>query len=130
MSSATRAGRWALTPAPIPDLRTLDDASLAEELKGSRSDCEDHLGRPCRAIAYPYGDATVRIAHAARDAGYETGAIISQLMAHPGTEPDPMCWPRLGVLRRDGPLRLRLKVRLHRHPRAWNLVQRARGVER
>ena len=56
-------------------LDTLDDASLRDELVGSRSDLERELGRPVEAIAYPVGrrieQARIRAAVAA--AGYRVG---------------------------------------------------------
>jgi peptidoglycan/xylan/chitin deacetylase (PgdA/CDA1 family) len=108
-------------------LPPLDDATLAEELVGSRAECERRLGAPCRAIAYAYGDDDARVAAAARRSGYSAGATISRRLEPRGTRPDPMRWPRLGVDRADGSLRLRAKTGLYRHPRAWNLVRRARG---
>ena len=57
-------------------LQTLDDATLDDELAGSRADLEAQLGRPVRAIAYPVGrriarEARIRDALAA--AGYRIG---------------------------------------------------------
>jgi peptidoglycan/xylan/chitin deacetylase (PgdA/CDA1 family) len=57
-------------------LQTLDDATLMNELAGSKADLESQLGRPVRAIAYPVGR---RVAHVARirnavtAAGYQIG---------------------------------------------------------
>jgi peptidoglycan/xylan/chitin deacetylase (PgdA/CDA1 family) len=111
-----------------PHLSTLDEPALAEELEGSRADCEERLGIPCRSIAYPYGEADDRVAHAARAAGYVAGATIPGLLHTGNGAPDPMRWPRVGVVRGDRQLRLSVKVRLQRHPRAWNLAQRARDA--
>jgi peptidoglycan/xylan/chitin deacetylase (PgdA/CDA1 family) len=107
-------------------LPALDDASLAEELGGSRADCEDRLGVSCRSVAYAYGDVDDRVERAARRAGYSTGATISGPLGPPGTKPDPMRWPRLGIVRADGELRLRAKAGLYRHSHAWNLALRVR----
>jgi peptidoglycan/xylan/chitin deacetylase (PgdA/CDA1 family) len=57
-------------------LQTLDDASLADELAGSRQDLETQLGRPVRAIAYPVGrriSRLDRIRKAVAAAGYRVG---------------------------------------------------------
>jgi peptidoglycan/xylan/chitin deacetylase (PgdA/CDA1 family) len=58
-----------------PVLDTLDDATLRDELVGSRTDLERELGRPVEAIAYPVGrriqQARIRAAVAA--AGYRVG---------------------------------------------------------
>jgi len=57
-------------------LQTLDPATLADELYGSRRTLEDVLGEPVRAISYPVGKS-LREAHdvraAVRAAGYELG---------------------------------------------------------
>jgi peptidoglycan/xylan/chitin deacetylase (PgdA/CDA1 family) len=57
-------------------LQTLDDDLLREELLGSKQDLEQHLGRPCRAIAYPVGRRIAhvsRIRNAVKAAGYRIG---------------------------------------------------------
>jgi peptidoglycan/xylan/chitin deacetylase (PgdA/CDA1 family) len=114
-----------------PRLPELDDSALTEELKGSRVDCEDRLGVPCRSIAYPYGDDDDRVAEVARRAGYSAGATVSGFLEPAGISPDPLRWPRLGVTRGDGVPRLRAKITLYRHPRAWNAMRRSlRGLRR
>ena len=45
-----------------PGLPRLDDEPLRDELEGSRAEVEEHLGRPCRSLAYPYGDLDGRVA--------------------------------------------------------------------
>jgi len=80
-----------LTPAELRDLAELpgvsigshgtthrplslcDDAALQSELNGSRCYLEDLLGRPVVMIAYPHGSTDVRVAQAARRAGYTLG---------------------------------------------------------
>jgi peptidoglycan/xylan/chitin deacetylase (PgdA/CDA1 family) len=42
-------------------LDRLDGAALDEELRGSRDEIEQHLGQPCRLLAYPYGIGTTRV---------------------------------------------------------------------
>ena len=61
-----------------PRLTRLDDDALAHELSASRAICAERLGRPCRSIAYPYGDMNPRVVAAAAAAGYETGARLSR----------------------------------------------------
>ena len=90
-----------------PRLTQLDDATLAAELRGSREDCEARLGRPCRSIAYPYGDVDVRVVAAARAAGYAAGAALPPRL-HAGA--DRLEWPRIGVYCGDTDWRFRLKV--------------------
>jgi peptidoglycan/xylan/chitin deacetylase (PgdA/CDA1 family) len=89
-----------------PRLTRCDDATLERELRGSRERCEDRLGRPCRSLAYPYGDVDERVAAAAADAGYTTACTLPDRL-HP---PSPLQWPRVGVWRGDTDARFRLKV--------------------
>lgn len=88
------------------ELRELDDALLLEELSGSRSACERALRRPCRTLAYPYGDADRRVVHAAHVAGYQLAATLP---SRPHA-PLPLAWPRVGVYRADSRWRFRAKI--------------------
>lgn len=89
-----------------PHLTRLDDGDLARELLDSRLACEAALQRPCRSLAFPYGDTDARVVAASRAAGYEiAGALPSRPARH-----DTMTWPRIGIYRRDTPRRFRLKV--------------------
>lgn len=54
-----------------PDLVRLDDTRLEDELRGSRQDLEDLLGRPVTLFAYPGGSLSARVVRAVRRAGYE-----------------------------------------------------------
>lgn len=105
LSVLARAG-WEIgshtcTHARLP---ALDDAALADELRGSRQDCEQRLGSPCRTIAYPYGDSDARVAAAAGAAGY---------VATIGGPPSP-CGPphplRADIYRKDDAWRVALKT--------------------
>jgi peptidoglycan/xylan/chitin deacetylase (PgdA/CDA1 family) len=99
-----------------PWLSSLDPEDLAEELAGSRRRCEDVLGRPCRALAYPYGDHDDRVVEAARAAGYTTACTVPDAL-----RPDhPLRWPRVGVYRDDTRLTFAAKVS--------PLVRRARST--
>jgi peptidoglycan/xylan/chitin deacetylase (PgdA/CDA1 family) len=90
-----------------PRLTTIDDARLAAELRDSRTEIEDRLGRPCRTIAYPYGDVDARVADAAREAGYTAGCSLPRAWA--GRNADPLLVPRIGVYNEDGRLRFAIK---------------------
>jgi peptidoglycan/xylan/chitin deacetylase (PgdA/CDA1 family) len=96
-----------------------DDAALADELEGSRRVCEERLGRPCEAIAYPYGAHDERVVEAAGRAGYRYGLTLPGRL-HAGRE---LAWPRIGIYRVDGARRFRLKVspamRALRRSRLW-----------
>jgi peptidoglycan/xylan/chitin deacetylase (PgdA/CDA1 family) len=81
-------------------LTELDDASLDEELRGSREAIERRLRRPCCSIAYPYGAWNAPVRAAAARAGFTAGCTTS------GT----LSWPRVGVDGRDGDTLFRLKT--------------------
>jgi peptidoglycan/xylan/chitin deacetylase (PgdA/CDA1 family) len=87
-------------------LSELSDDALAEELSGSRQECEMRLGRPCRTLAYPYGSVDGRVVAAAEAAGY--AAAASPLMRLP--EPSRLHWPRMGIYLQDDLRRFRAKV--------------------
>jgi peptidoglycan/xylan/chitin deacetylase (PgdA/CDA1 family) len=93
-------------------LTRLDDAGLARELHGSRARIEAELDRPCTQLAYPFGEEDQRVRAAARAAGYECAFAL------PGrSRPrDPFALPRVGVYRRDTPLRLTAKAALVHGP--------------
>jgi peptidoglycan/xylan/chitin deacetylase (PgdA/CDA1 family) len=89
-----------------PRLTELDDRALAEELSGSRTACERNLGRPCRSLAYPYGDVDRRVVAAAAAAGYEAAAALPARLS----ASRPLEYVRIGVYHPDGLGRFRLKV--------------------
>jgi peptidoglycan/xylan/chitin deacetylase (PgdA/CDA1 family) len=110
-----------------PRLTELDDHALADELAGSREECERALGRPCRSVSYPYGDHDERVIAAAGQAGYETGGAITDQI-QPG---QLLRWPRVGIYNHDGDLSFRVKiipaVRRVRAKHAWLPVLRRGG---
>jgi peptidoglycan/xylan/chitin deacetylase (PgdA/CDA1 family) len=91
-----------------PDLTTLGDDALDAELAGSREDLEERLGRPCRAIAYPYGLVDGRVVRAAERAGYSAGAALPvRIHRH---RRRALEWPRVGVYSNDSDARFRAKA--------------------
>ena len=87
-----------------PDLRKLDDFSLAEELSGSKAAVERITGRPCRTFAYPYGLYDERVERAAGAAGFELAFTW---------QPGPwraLATPRLPVAARHGATWLSLNM--------------------
>jgi peptidoglycan/xylan/chitin deacetylase (PgdA/CDA1 family) len=59
-----------------PILSSLDDASLAQEMSGSKHELESRLEKPIDTISYPEGSHTAfdaRVMHAAVTAGYRLG---------------------------------------------------------
>jgi peptidoglycan/xylan/chitin deacetylase (PgdA/CDA1 family) len=110
-----------------PRLPDLSDAELDIELRGSRRDCEQHLGVPCRSIAYPYGAVSPRVADAVADAGYLFAAELPGSFRAP---PASLRWPRVGLYHRDAPWRFRLKTarltRALRGTAVWGVIDRTR----
>jgi peptidoglycan/xylan/chitin deacetylase (PgdA/CDA1 family) len=89
-----------------PFLSRLGEAELERELGESRHRIEQELGRPCRSLAYPYGDHDERVVQSAAAAGYETGCIVPRRL----TRAAPLAWPRIGVYHGNGSLVFRAKV--------------------
>lgn len=87
-------------------LTLLDDEHLREQLELSRLRVEDELDRPCRFLAFPFGESDERVREAARKAGYEAAFGL------PGDRSwsDPFDLPRVGVWRGEKPFRVRLKA--------------------
>ena len=113
-----------------PHLTALADEDLTNELRDSRIECEDRLGRACRSLAFPYGDYDARVVAAA-------GSHYSYACTLPRRFPvgEPLAWPRVGVYRRDDMARFRLKasavVRGLRSSPAWpRLSWVCRGISR
>jgi peptidoglycan/xylan/chitin deacetylase (PgdA/CDA1 family) len=105
-----------------PRLPILADEALAEELAQSRELCAERIGKPCRSLAYPFGEHDERVVAAAARAGYTAGATLPGRL-HP---PSPLRWPRIGVYHVDDLRRFRAKVspmlRRLRGSRAWGLA--------
>jgi peptidoglycan/xylan/chitin deacetylase (PgdA/CDA1 family) len=96
-------GSHTRTHARLP---ALADVALAAELAGSRADCAARTGRPCDALAYPYGAVDARVVAAAAVAGYRAAASP----AGPWLGSAPLAFPRIGLYERDERARLRAKV--------------------
>ena len=104
VESGWEIGSHCVTHRP---LTRLDDASLWEELAGSRASLEAELGLPCRAVSYPFGVADERVVAAARAAGYRVGCTV---FGPARLRPDRLCWPRVGVDGREPMLAFRLRA--------------------
>jgi len=77
-----------------PHLTRLSDAELRRELDDSKGEIEAELGRPCRELAYPYGEQDERVRAAARRAGYERAYALR------GRKGDAYALPRIDLYRR------------------------------
>jgi peptidoglycan/xylan/chitin deacetylase (PgdA/CDA1 family) len=104
-------------------LTTLSDHEVQSELADSKAECEDRLGRPCRSLAYPYGDYDERIVRVARRVGYAAAGTL------PGRfeVADSMRYPRVFVSRADNRLRFAVKTAplplRARRSALWNLAK-------
>jgi len=83
----------------------LADDELEKELRESKSSIEDHLGRTCRYLAYPFGRADDRVIRAARLAGYEAAFLLLN-----GRWTERHGLPRIDLYPPDRGVRLRLKT--------------------
>jgi peptidoglycan/xylan/chitin deacetylase (PgdA/CDA1 family) len=103
-------GSHTVSHAHLPEL---SDADLHRELRESREWIADELRRPCRFLAYPFGESDDRVHAAARVAGYE--AAFS-LRPKGQSALDRYSVPRVDVYRGDGWLRFRLKTSILHEP--------------
>ncbi|MDX6651774.1 MAG: hypothetical protein QOJ38_555 [Solirubrobacterales bacterium] len=111
-----------------PRLTELGDEGLEAELLESRRECERFLGRPCRTIAYPYGDHDQRVIDAAWRAGYSAACTLPARLHRPA----PLRWPRIGVYHGDDIKRFERKIspamRRLRASGLWGAVTAARRL--
>jgi peptidoglycan/xylan/chitin deacetylase (PgdA/CDA1 family) len=120
-----RAGVGALTSAGCEigfhtfahePLTTLDDAELAEAMQRGRPELEQAAGRRLTEIAYPHGKVDLRVAEAARQAGFTHGFTTEPIGVRPDS--DPLLLGRLlPSFSSKGHFALQLARRLL--PRAW-----------
>jgi peptidoglycan/xylan/chitin deacetylase (PgdA/CDA1 family) len=106
-----------------PHLPRLSDAELERELADSRARCEDEVGRPCRLLAYPFGEHDRRVQAAARRAGY-TAAFGLRASTD---RANAYALPRVDFYRRDSLLRAMVKSSFVRDP-ATAVLDRARAL--
>lgn len=78
-----------------PDLTTLDDATLAQELTDSRTELQQRLGVPVDFFAYPAGRYDARVQAAVKAAGYTTATTVEEGVAT--RKHDPFALPRVRV---------------------------------
>jgi peptidoglycan/xylan/chitin deacetylase (PgdA/CDA1 family) len=96
-----------------PHLPQLSEAQIRTELADSRSQLEDELGRPCRFLAYPYGEHDSRVRAAARSAGYAGAFALASTAAEPR---DDFALPRVDLYRKDSRISTILKTSPLRRP--------------
>jgi peptidoglycan/xylan/chitin deacetylase (PgdA/CDA1 family) len=95
-----------------PHLPRLTDGELRRELNESKERLEGELRRPCRFVAYPYGEDDARVRAAARAAGYEAAFTLRI----PRGPVDSFAIPRVGIYRGDAAARFVVKAELLRGP--------------
>jgi peptidoglycan/xylan/chitin deacetylase (PgdA/CDA1 family) len=96
-------GSHTLTHSHLPDL---SDGELDRELRDSRALFEAELDRPCRFVAYPWGQHDERVRVATRRAGYEAAFALRA-----GADAsDRYALPRVDIYRRDHLLRAMVKT--------------------
>jgi peptidoglycan/xylan/chitin deacetylase (PgdA/CDA1 family) len=85
-------------------LTRLSDDELRRELTESKQQIEDELRRPCRDLAYPYGEHDERVRAATRAAGYERAFGLRERTR------DPFALRRVDLYRRQTPVRALLRL--------------------
>jgi peptidoglycan/xylan/chitin deacetylase (PgdA/CDA1 family) len=76
-------------------LDQLGTRALREELRRSRDLLGERLGRPVRAMAYPYGYSSARVRHEVLACGYTAACAVANAVATTGH--DRLAVPRLTV---------------------------------
>ena len=103
-----------------PDLVTLDDRALADEVEGSREELESLVGGTIRTFAYPKGKHDDRVVAAVGAAGFDVAVTVREglVQAHR----DFLVLPRIAVRGSTGTAQLRAKL-----TRGVELYERLRG---
>lgn len=70
-----------------PELTTLSDDMLEEELAGSKKEIEKQVNQPVDHFCYPYGDCNDRIQAAVRKAGYCFAVTTQRGHVEKGSDP-------------------------------------------
>jgi peptidoglycan/xylan/chitin deacetylase (PgdA/CDA1 family) len=84
-----------------PELDQLSGQRLRTELRQSRAQLEDRLGRQAPGMAYPFGYSNPRVRQAVREAGHQYAYAVGNVIARTGA--DPFALPRLTVRRSTSP---------------------------
>jgi peptidoglycan/xylan/chitin deacetylase (PgdA/CDA1 family) len=115
-------------------LDQLASAPLERELRISKNQLEDRIGREVPTMAYPYGYSSARVRDAVQAAGYRHAAVVANTVA--GADGEPLALPRLTIRRSttlqtfrrivhgDGIVRVFLADRAL--TKGWAMVRRSR----
>ena len=82
-------------------LDQLPGRRLRPELRDSRAQLEDRLGRQVPGMAYPFGYSDARVRQAVREAGHQYAYAVGNVIARTGA--DPFALPRLTIRRSTSP---------------------------
>jgi peptidoglycan/xylan/chitin deacetylase (PgdA/CDA1 family) len=105
--------------ATHPDLRTLDDDSLAHETRGAKEKLELLLKEPVPYFCYPSGYYDDRVMEAVDRAGYR-GAVVTP--RGPWTKQRRLAIRRTGIYRHDTGGRFNLKLTRSGQAMRWVLL--------
>ena len=108
-----------------PDLITLSDDDLANELAGSREDLKDMLDEEVHYLAYPYGRYNDHVINAAHAAGYK--AAFSTQPGFNRHDIDPFHIRRLDIFGTDSPGMLARKIHYGSNDGTWRQTTRYYG---
>jgi peptidoglycan/xylan/chitin deacetylase (PgdA/CDA1 family) len=96
-----------------PHLPELSTDEIRRELVESRRRIEAEIGKPCRTLAYPYGEHDERCRALTRAAGYELGFTAPPFRSSAaGLRADSYALPRVSLFRNSGTVRTKLKASL------------------
>ena len=94
-----------------PHLPSLSTDAIGRELVESRRRVETEIGKPCRLLAYPYGEHDERCRRIAEAAGYDLAfAIPPSRSIAVELRADAYAVPRVGLFGDSGPLRTAMKL--------------------
>ena len=121
-----------------PQLDTLDDVALRDELSRPKALLEDALGREVPSVAYPHGYHGPRVRRMARRCGHASGAAVRNRLSPPSE--DAFRVSRLTVTASTTPEQLtswlepqlpgRLRSGESARTTAWRLYRRGRALLR
>ena len=83
-----------------PELDQLPNRHVREELRTSKAQLEDRLGRAVPGMAYPFGYSSARVRQVVHDLGYQYACAVGNAIVGPAA--DPLALPRLTVRRTTG----------------------------
>lgn len=105
-----------------PDLTTLSQDDLLEELAGSRNDLENMLGEQVPYLAYPYGRFNEHVLSTARAAGYQ--AAFSTQPGFNSRDVDVYRIRRLDIFGTDSPAMMARKILFGSNDGSWRQTYR------